>query len=65
LKPERWGVLLVQEEKYQGGKPVISGYNNNNKKKKKKKKEKLSLCLTEHHAMKASWGSGGVSPLIL
>jgi hypothetical protein len=23
------------------------------------------LLLTEHHAMKASWGSGGIAPLIL
>jgi hypothetical protein len=28
-------------------------------------KVKLSLCLTEHHAMKAYWGSGGIAPLIL
>jgi hypothetical protein len=26
---------------------------------------KLFLCLTEHHAMKAYWGSGGIAPLIL
>jgi hypothetical protein len=25
----------------------------------------LSLCLTKHHAMKAYWGTGGISPLIL
>jgi len=27
----------------------------------------LSLCffLTDHHAMKAYWGSGGIAPLIL
>jgi hypothetical protein len=27
---------------------------------------KLSLCflLTEHHAMKAYWGTGGIAPLI-
>jgi hypothetical protein len=30
-----------------------------------KVKVKLSLCLTEHHAMKAYWGSGGIAPLIL
>jgi hypothetical protein len=23
------------------------------------------LFLTEHHAMKANWGSGGIAPLIL
>jgi hypothetical protein len=29
-------------------------------------KVKLSLCnfLTEYHAMKAYWGSGGIAPLI-
>jgi len=26
---------------------------------------KLSLCLTNHHAMKMYWGSGGVAPRIL
>jgi hypothetical protein len=26
---------------------------------------KLSLCLTNHHAMKAFWGSGGIVPLFL
>jgi len=32
-----------------------------------KVKVELNLCfsLTEHHAMKASWGSGGIAPLIL
>jgi hypothetical protein len=25
----------------------------------------LSLCLTEHHAIKAYWGSGGMAPHIL
>jgi hypothetical protein len=32
-----------------------------------KGKGKLSLCLflTDHHAMKAYWGSGGIAPLIL
>jgi hypothetical protein len=30
----------------------------------KGKKVKLSLC-TEHHAMKAYWGNGGVVPRIL
>jgi hypothetical protein len=32
-----------------------------------KVKIKLSLCffLTEHHAMKAYWGSGDMAPLIL
>jgi hypothetical protein len=25
---------------------------------------KLSLCLTNHHAMKAYWGSGGIAPHI-
>jgi hypothetical protein len=28
-------------------------------------KVKLSLCLVEHHAMKAYWGSGCIAPLIL
>jgi hypothetical protein len=28
-------------------------------------KVKLSLCLTEHHAMQAYWGSGGIAPRIL
>jgi hypothetical protein len=29
-------------------------------------KVKLSLCfLTEHHAMKAYWGNGGIVPLII
>jgi hypothetical protein len=28
----------------------------------KGKKAKLSICLTKHHAMKAYWGSGGISP---
>jgi len=30
-------------------------------------KVKFSLCffLTEHHAMMAYWGSGGIAPLIL
>jgi hypothetical protein len=28
-------------------------------------KVKLSLCLTKHHAMKAYWGSGGITPRIL
>jgi hypothetical protein len=31
----------------------------------KEVKVKLSLCLPEHHAMKAYWGSGGISPLII
>jgi hypothetical protein len=38
------------------------------KKKKKKKKERKKSChcaLTEHHAMKAYWGSGCIAPLIL
>jgi hypothetical protein len=30
-----------------------------------KVKVKLSLCFTEHHAMKAFWGSGGIAPHIL
>jgi hypothetical protein len=32
-----------------------------------KLKVKLSLCffITEHHAMEAYWGSGGISPCIL
>jgi hypothetical protein len=30
-----------------------------------KVKLKLSLCLTKHHAMKAYWGSGGITPRIL
>jgi len=30
-----------------------------------KVKVKLSLCLTKHHAMKAYWGSGGISSRIL
>jgi hypothetical protein len=30
-----------------------------------KVKVKLSLCLTEHHAMKVYWGSGGIAALIL
>jgi hypothetical protein len=25
----------------------------------------LSLCLIKHHAMKAKWESGGISPRIL
>jgi hypothetical protein len=29
-----------------------------------KVKVMLSLCLTERHAMKAYWGSGGISPCI-
>jgi hypothetical protein len=28
-------------------------------------KVKLSLCLTEHHIMKAYWGRGGIAPRIL
>jgi hypothetical protein len=31
-------------------------------------RENLKICLcalTEHHAMKACWGSGGIAPLIL
>jgi hypothetical protein len=28
-------------------------------------KVKLPLCLTKHNAMKAFWGSGGISPRIL
>jgi hypothetical protein len=28
-------------------------------------KVKLSMCLTEHHAMKAYWGSGGIAPCIV
>jgi hypothetical protein len=32
----------------------------------KGKKVKLSLCfLTNHHALKAYWGSGGIASLIL
>jgi hypothetical protein len=31
----------------------------------KKVKVKLSLCLTKHHAMKAYWGNGSITPLIL
>jgi hypothetical protein len=31
----------------------------------KEGKVKLSLCLTEHHAMKAYWGSGCIASLIL
>jgi hypothetical protein len=27
-------------------------------------KVKLSLCLTQHHAMKMYWGSGGIAPHI-
>jgi hypothetical protein len=30
-----------------------------------KVKVKLSLCLTQHHAMKTYWGSGGIAPRIL
>jgi hypothetical protein len=30
-----------------------------------KVKVKLSCALTEHHAMKAYWGSGGIVPQIL
>jgi hypothetical protein len=30
-----------------------------------KVKVKLSLCLTKHHAMKAYWGSGSITPSIL
>jgi hypothetical protein len=30
-----------------------------------KVKVKLSLCLTEYHAMKTYWGSGDIAPLIL
>jgi hypothetical protein len=26
---------------------------------------KMFLCLTKHHAMKAYWGSGGITPRIL
>jgi len=25
----------------------------------------VPVILTEHHAMKANWGSGGIAPLIL
>jgi hypothetical protein len=28
-------------------------------------KVKLSLCLAKHHAMKAYWASGGITPRIL
>jgi hypothetical protein len=28
-------------------------------------KVKLFLCLTEHNAIEAYWGSGGIAPLIL
>jgi len=40
---------------------------NNDSTKDKNVKVKMSLCffLTEHHAMKAYWGSGGIAPRIL
>jgi len=30
-----------------------------------KVKVKVSLCLTEYHAMKTYWGNGGIFPCIL
>jgi hypothetical protein len=39
---------------------ILNQLNNNNN------NNKLSLCfLTEHHAMKTYWGSGGIAPFIL
>jgi hypothetical protein len=44
---------------------LITGFHSKNQKTDVKVKVKLSLCLTKHHAMKAYWGNGSTTPLIL
>jgi hypothetical protein len=55
-------LVITRTAKYPENSPRIKNNNNNNNNNKGKVPV---LFLTEHYTMKAFWGSGGITPLIL
>jgi hypothetical protein len=63
LQPTGYGSIKISNKSIEN----VSGFNSSQEEIKVKVKRQSFpvLFLTEHHAMKAYWGSGGISPRIL